>query len=142
MLLGILLVVVLVGGIAVGSEAFLRTQTRASGSIQPVGVTISNISDTTFTVSWTTATPATGAISVASGVISNQVIFDDQDTKEQGKYMSHIATFRGARADTSYTVTILSNGKKVSMATNRMPPKLRPSSRPQAEIWNLPMAQY
>lgn len=111
-LLGILMVVILVSVIAVISEAFLQTQTRASGSIQPSDVTISTVSDTTFTVSWKTATPATGAISVSSGTISSRVIFDDQDTKEQGKYTSHIATFRSAAPETSYTVTLLSDGKK------------------------------
>lgn len=111
-LLGILLVIALVSIIAVGSETLLQSQTRASGSIQPADVTISNITDTTFTVSWTTSVPASGAISVASGVLSSNVIFDNQDTKEQGTYTSHIATYRGATGDTSYAVTIVSNGKK------------------------------
>lgn len=111
-LLGILLVIVIVGVIAVGSETFMQTQTRASGSIQPVGVTIANISDTTFTVSWTTASPATGAIAVTANALSNRVIFDDQDAKEQNKYTSHIVTFRGAAADTAYSVTVISDGKK------------------------------
>lgn len=106
-LLGIFLVIIVVGVIAVGSESFMQTQTRASGSIQPAGVTITNISDTTFTVSWTTPVPATGAISVGG-----RVLFDDQDTKTQEKYTSHSVTFRGASASTSYEVTIVSDGKK------------------------------
>lgn len=106
-LLGIFLVIVMVSIVAIGSESFMQTQTRASGSIQPAGVTITNISDTTFSVSWTTPQPATGAISVAG-----RVIFDDQDTKTQEKYTTHIVTFRGATAGTSYDVTILSDGKK------------------------------
>lgn len=105
-LLGIFLVIVLVGVLAAGTETFLQTQTRASGSIQPTEVSITNVSDTAFTVSWTTLEPATGAISVAG-----RVLFDDQDTKTQEKYTSHIVTYHGATAGTRYDVTVLSNGK-------------------------------
>ena len=111
-LFGILLVVIIVSVIAVGSETFLQTQTRASGSIQPASVTITNISDVTFTVSWTTPSPATGAISVTSGAFTSRVLFDDRDIKDQNKYTSHFVTFRGASPSTSYAVTILSDGKK------------------------------
>ncbi len=110
-LLGILLIVVIIVAFALGTQAFIQTQTRASGSIQPTDVTITNISDTTFTVSWTTPTPATGAISIASSALANRIIFDDQDTKTQGKYTTHFITYRGAAADTTYTFTLLSNGK-------------------------------
>jgi len=106
-LLGLLLVAILVGTIVVGSEMLLQTQTRASGSIQPAGVTFSNISDSAFTVSWTTPTSTTGAISVAG-----RVLFDDQDVKMQEKYTSHSVTFRNAKADTVYEITIISDGKK------------------------------
>lgn len=111
-ILGILMVIVLVGTLAVGSETVLQTQTRASGSIQATSVTISNVSDTTFAVSWTTPSAATGALSVTSNARTSRVLFDDRDTKEQGKYLSHMVTFRNATPETTYEVTILSNGKK------------------------------
>jgi len=110
-LLGLLLVVIFVGVFAVGSDTYFKTTTNASGSILPINVQITNVSDTTFAVLWTTANPATGALSIAMTPAA-RVIFDDQDTKDQGKYTSHIVTFRGATADTSYAVTLLSNGKK------------------------------
>jgi hypothetical protein len=108
---GLLLVILIVGGIAVGSEAYLRTVTTASGSIQPANVQITNISDTTFTVSWTTENSATGALSLATPH-ETQVLFDEQDTNGQGKYLTHSVTYRSAAADTDYSITILSNGKK------------------------------
>jgi hypothetical protein len=108
---GILMVILIVGGIAAGSESYLRSATTASGSIKPANVQITNVSDTTFTVSWTTELAATGALSVATprGV---QVLFDDQDTKNQGRYLTHSVTLRSAAPDTEYSITILSNGKK------------------------------
>ncbi len=110
-IVGILMVILILGVIVVGSESYLRSSTTASGSIQPTNVQISNISDTAFTVSWTTELPATGALSVATPG-KTQVLFDDQDTKNQGKYLTHSVTLRMASADTEYAVTILSNGKK------------------------------
>lgn len=109
--LGLLLVVVIVGVVALANQSYFQTVSRASGSIAPAHVTIANLSDNMFTVSWTTANPATGAIEVASGALTNRVIFDDQDAGSQGQYATHIVTFRGAAPDTTYEVTILSNGK-------------------------------
>ncbi len=121
-IVGIFLVVLLVGSFIVGSESYFRSSTNASGSILPANVQMTNISDTSFTVSWTTELPATGALSIASPKISNQIIFDDQDTgnttvttpkkEAQGKYVAHSVTFRGAAADTEYALTILSDSKK------------------------------
>jgi hypothetical protein len=105
------MVILIVGVIAIGSDSYSRTTTTASGSILPANVQITNISDTTFTVSWTTELPATGALSfdTSHGI---QVIFDEQDTKDQGKYLTHTVTYRTAAPDTDYHITILSNGKK------------------------------
>ncbi len=110
-IVGILMVILIVGGIAAGSESFVRTVTTASGSIQPANVQITNVSDTTFTVSWITESPATGALSVSTPR-GTQVVFDEQDSKEQEKYLTHSVTYRTAASDTDYNFTILSNGKK------------------------------
>lgn len=110
-IVGILLVIFIVGIIAVVSESFLHTITTASGSIQPANISITNISDTTFTVSWTTQLPATGALSVTTSR-GTHVVFDDQDAKNQGRYVTHSVTLRSAVPDTDYAITILSNGKK------------------------------
>lgn len=108
---GILMAILIVGGLAVGSESYLRSATTASGSIRPANVQITNVSDTAFTVSWTTELAATGALSVAAPR-NTQVLFDDQDTKVQGKYLTHSVTLRSALPETEYNITILSNSKK------------------------------
>lgn len=108
---GMLLIIFIIGIIAVVSESFLRTITTASGSIQPANIHTTNISDSTFTVSWTTQIPATGALSLTTSH-GTRVLFDDQDTKGQGQYLTHSVTMRSAVPDTDYTITILSNGKK------------------------------
>lgn len=105
------MVILIVGGFAAGSESLVRTVTTASGSIQPANVQITNISDTTFTVSWTTESPATGALSLSTPH-GTQVLFDEQDSKGQEKYLTHSVTYRAATAETDYSITVLSNGKK------------------------------
>jgi hypothetical protein len=110
-IVGILMVILIVGAIAVGSESYFRTATTASGSIKPANVQITNVSDTMFTVSWTTQLAATGALSVTTPK-GTQVLFDDQDTKGQGHFVSHSVTLRAASPDTDYNITILSNSKK------------------------------
>jgi len=110
-IVGIFMVILIVGIIAIGSESYSRAVTTASGSIQPANVLITNVTDTTFTVSWTTELPATGAISLTAPQ-GTQVLFDEQDSTDQGKYLTHSVTFRAAAPDTDYRITILSNGKK------------------------------
>ncbi|MCX6793978.1 MAG: hypothetical protein NTY06_02630 [Candidatus Gottesmanbacteria bacterium] len=110
-IVGILMVVLIVGAIAVGSESYFRTATTASGSIQPANIQITNVTDATFTVSWTTQLPATGTLVIATSH-ETQVLFDDQDTKGQGRFVTHSVTFRAAIPDTNYNITILSDGKK------------------------------
>ncbi|KKW10300.1 MAG: hypothetical protein UY49_C0027G0002 [Microgenomates group bacterium GW2011_GWC1_49_7] len=111
-LLGIILLVLTVGAVVAGFETYSRSVATASGSIRPDQVRITNVTDTMFTVSWTTELPATGAISLSSPKMNARVIFDEQDTIKQGKYTTHSVTFRSATPDTEYAVTILSNGKK------------------------------
>lgn len=112
-LLGIFMVVIIVGGLIGASEYYFRTSTVASGSILPANVQFTNISDTMFSVSWTTELETTGAISVSSKApIARPVIFDDQDSQSLGKYRSHMVTYRSAVPDTEYEVTILTNSKK------------------------------
>ncbi len=118
-LLGFLLVVIIVGVVAVGSDKIFQTATKASGSIAPEKIRVVNITDTAFTVTWETGTPATGAISV-----DNRVIFDDRDTKTQEKNTAHIATARNLTPGSEYSFRVLSNGKKNEPVRTRTAPAI------------------
>ncbi len=111
------LLVFVVGSLIVGMESVFRVATTASGSITPAHVTITNVTDITFTVSWTTELVATGAISISGPKVTSQVLFDDQDIGQGGKKtlekrLTHHVTFRNGAPNTEYSVTILSNSKK------------------------------
>ncbi len=92
---------------------------RASVSETPKDVVISNISDTTFSVSWITSTPLTGVITVEEIGGTKFTAFDDRDQPPSATntkptinaYTTHMVTVRSAKPDTTYQVRILSEGK-------------------------------
>lgn len=129
-IIGILLLVVLISGIAFFVERVFRTETKASGSREPKQIRITNISDTAYTVSWTTELPTTGTLLVATKGKSNKVYFDERDhTGNLGEYHAHSITVRDVLADSDYTVTPLINGKPHILADKPIPIHI-PSSLP------------
>jgi hypothetical protein len=131
-IIGILLVVLLTAGIVFFFEREGRSGTLATGSATPLQVETTNVSDTTFTVSWLTADPATGAVSVSSPN-AKQTLFDERDTSGSlGKYTTHAVSLRTAQPDTQYSFSILSNGKPFTRSgepyTLRTAPALSPQS--------------
>ncbi|MBI5619957.1 fibronectin type III domain-containing protein [Candidatus Gottesmanbacteria bacterium] len=113
MVAGILLLVLLVGGMVAGGERLFRQPTVASGSIAPTNVTITNVTDSSFTVTWTTQLPATGAVEVQGVNDKKRVAFDERDTNARSlkKYTTHSITVRNLTPDAQYATTILSAGK-------------------------------
>lgn len=110
-ILGLLLVIVLVGGVIVSFESLSRLPIRATGSVQPNSVQVTNLSDTSFTFTWTTATPANGAL-VVSFPQHTQTVFDERDSDGKLRsYITHSVTVRNLKGNTDYAVKILSNGK-------------------------------
>lgn len=133
-LVGILFIIVLIVGISVIFEGISRGISRASVSPKPKGVVITNISDTSFTATWTTADPATGAISIVSP--KERVVFDERDASGKlGKYLNHSVTVRSLQPATSYSFKIISGGKP--FLTDNQPFQVRtapPLSAPGSEL--------
>ncbi len=98
---------------------------RAQATHTPQNVTISNVTDTTFTVSWVTSEPVTGAI-ILEGT-PNTTILDDRQTvpgaPTNAARTTHHVTARNLRADTPYAVRILSGGK--TFGNNASPYEIR-----------------
>ncbi|MBI5449233.1 hypothetical protein HY948_02840 [Candidatus Gottesmanbacteria bacterium] len=118
-LLALCLVILLIGGVSIASERFFRSSTIASGSIQPQNIAISNVTDSSFSVVWTTESPATGIIEIRGSDGKKQIFFDERDTnvKSVKKYLTHSVTGRSLAPDTTYTIVILSDGKKFQDAS-------------------------
>ncbi|MEK7544151.1 MAG: Ig-like domain-containing protein [Patescibacteria group bacterium] len=111
-ILGLLLVVILVSTVIALFEWYGRKPSSASESIVPADVIVSNISDTGFTIVWTTSNPATGNVTLLTPKHTPSTYFDDRDTTGKMKaYVTHSVTVRSLSPSTSYTFRILSNGK-------------------------------
>ena len=111
-IIGILLLICLIGGIAFIVESVFRTETKASGSREPKQIRVTNVSDSSFTVSWTTELPTTGTLLVSTKGKSNKIYFDERDhSGKLGEYNAHSVTVRNVSADTDYLATPLVNGK-------------------------------
>ena len=110
--MGILLVIALVASIILFTEKMLRAPSMASVSEKPLNVRVTNITDTMFTVTWTTSSPSQGTLTVTSGIGKNTTHFDERDkTGKLGKYLTHSFSIRNATPETEYTFKPVSNGK-------------------------------
>lgn len=101
---------------------------RASVDIEPQHVIVSNITDTSFTVSFTTNDKALSAISVSSQSMEPTTYFDNRSKTDQETFSSHYITVKKLSPRTTYQFSILSdgntylqNGQKYSVSTG---PKL------------------
>lgn len=111
-ILGLLLTVGIIAVVIGLFEWYSRRPTTASGSVVPVNVLITNVTDTSFSVVWQTTSPATGAVSITSPKRSPSTFFDDRDTTTKlGSYTTHSVTIRKLTPATTHTFQLLSNGK-------------------------------
>jgi len=109
-LLGLFLIIV-----GIGLTTFLVNQTalfktKASPSDQPQNVRITNITDSAFTVSYTTADAVIGSINYGKSTTLGQSGLDDRD-QQSGDFAAHTihtATVRGLTPQTKYYFKITS----------------------------------
>jgi hypothetical protein len=135
---GLILCILVVGGVIFFAEQNFRKPSKASEPRVPESVRITNITDTTFSVSWITRSPASGSVLVATKGKSNRIYSDERDTAgKPGLYTSHLVTVRDAVAYSEYSLKIISNGKQYT--DNGSPysfttaPTLPPNSNPLGE---------
>ncbi|MBI5620719.1 hypothetical protein HY949_03000 [Candidatus Gottesmanbacteria bacterium] len=111
-ILGLVLIILIVAGVISLFEWVSKKPTSASQSAIPASVALTNISDTAFTVVWTTQIPASGAVRLLTPKHTPSTFFDDRDTAAKRKTtLTHSVTIRSLTPGTLYTFEILSNGK-------------------------------
>ncbi|HSW96268.1 MAG TPA: Ig-like domain-containing protein [Candidatus Saccharimonadales bacterium] len=113
-LLALLLIV-----IGIGTTAFItRTGTifrsGASPSESPKNIRVTNINDTSFTVTYTTDTPTLGSISFGKDLSLGTVLLDDRDqtTNTPHVYTVHTVTVKNLFPNTQYFFSIISGDTK------------------------------
>lgn len=114
-LVGLLLVAVAVMVFRFAFDRVSPYMSRASATQSPQNVTISNITDTSFTVSWLTQEKVTGAV-IVEGITSP--FYDDRQLapaasskQREETFLTHSVSIRNSKPDTAHKFRILSGGK-------------------------------
>lgn len=113
-LFGFLFLLFAVGTIMWLSRNTILFGTKAAADNIPKDVRISNITDTAFTVSYTTDASVLGSIQFGQTGQTNQVALDDRDTGGSKEHTVHYITVKNLSASTNYTFTITSGTEKFS----------------------------
>lgn len=102
-------------------ENYTQFLSRASGGDIPKNIQISNITDTSFTVSYTTDERINGMIIYGLNISMGQVALDDreQTTKKSSEHRTHYFTISDLIPGTKYYFAIQSGGK--NFLNNKQP---------------------
>lgn len=127
----------LIGGIVMVNSR-QQLVTKAAIAPTPQGVTLSNITDRSFTVSWTTMIPAGGFIKLMPPGKSERIILDDRD-KEKGSQNKRIVHYTAVDSLTpAETYKFVIGGDNSQFDQNGSPFSVRTapalSSAPQSDI--------
>lgn len=115
-LVGLLLVGVLIVLFRYAFNEVSPLLTKASEGTFPQEVKVTNISDTTFTVSWITTQPSAGALRLG-GNLERTMYYDDRISVSSSQspptqqHATHMVTVRSLKPETAYQFSIFSNGK-------------------------------
>lgn len=115
-ILGILVIGISLGGTVFLSRAFRNYLGWASQEAIPSELKITNVSDTSFSVSWVTTNTASGTINYGENSSSGNIARDDRDqvSGQTGQYTTHHITLRYLKPQTKYYFKIISGGKNFS----------------------------
>lgn len=108
-LLGLFLAI---GGLVSGLwlvQSQLRNSSKASAEETPREVRISNVSDSSFTVSWITDTAVAGFVQYGEGNQASDLVVSDERDQQKGaveSYFTHYVTIRGLKPATAYAFKI------------------------------------
>ncbi len=111
--LGVFFLMFAIGIIAYLSRNAVLFGTKAAASNVPKDVKISNITDTTFTVSYTTDSSVLGSISFGTLGKMDQVALDDRDKPKATptEHTTHYITVANLAPSTAYTFSITSGSQ-------------------------------
>ncbi len=104
--------------VTVGLALFLNNNqkgnivSRAGKASTPTEVRLSNLTDTSATISFITTSENNALIKYGTGINTNMVKFDDRDTNKQTSRFIHYFTISNLQQNTVYSFHIVIEGKK------------------------------
>lgn len=113
--LGLVALVGLMGLLALGVKGLpmiVQLWSKASGGAEPANVRVANVSDTSFSVVWTTEQVQDGAVSYSEGPEARGKVAVDERAlvNPNGKYSAHLVRVSGLKAVTKYYFKIQVGG--------------------------------
>lgn len=113
-IIALLILLLGIGGGIFLIESRTSGSTKATGSVQPESIQITNLNDTSFSVIFLTKEPASGSLVYGQSQKDiSQIAFDDRDIDNKAKpYVTHHITVRNLKPETVYFFTIISGNKK------------------------------
>lgn len=107
-LLGLLLIVLGISTLSVGQKTISSLTTLADPGQKPENIKITNVMDSSFSVSWITKKETPGVVLTKDGNRTLAFLDDlDKDGKSHNRILHHV-TVKNLKADTSYTAQIQS----------------------------------
>lgn len=113
-IIALLILIIGIGGGIFLLENRPSSSSKATGSSEPQSILITNLSDTSFSVTWLTSQPLPGSLTYRSKNSTDQVALDDRDvdiTDKPKSYLTHHITVRNLTPATNYEFTIISGDK-------------------------------
>lgn len=104
-LLAIILLVAATFAIIFTIKEFQLIKSNAASNFEPLDLKITNIKDTSFTVSWLTETPTIGLVIYGNDQIQSS------ETKASSNSITHFVTIQNLNPASSYSFKINSNGQ-------------------------------
>lgn len=113
-IIGLLILLIGLGGAIYLNENRTSAPVKAADTTQPNSILITNLTDTSFTVTWLTKEPTVGSVTYAAKRDNTvQLALDDRDIDNKPKpYLTHHVTIRNLSPITNYEFTIISGEKK------------------------------
>ena len=119
-LIGLLLLLIGLGGGIFLVENAPKFLTQASGSNVPKNISVVNITDTSFSVIWTTDVPVTGNLQYQKqGLLAlPKSVFDVRDRSARLPRYTHLANVTDLEPNTAYTAKIIGWGATTDSTLN------------------------
>jgi hypothetical protein len=105
-------VVIGVVGVMAFFNQYFSTPTRADASVAPQNIRVTNITDASFTVSWTTEKPTSTLLQIQTDNGKTLPFFDEKSQTGTDKYITHSVTVRNLSASSTYRATIVTTAKE------------------------------
>jgi LPXTG-motif cell wall-anchored protein len=134
--LGVFVLLITLGITLLLSGNTLLFVTKATVGSDPKNIQISNLTATSFTISYTTDEPATGSISYGIDSTLAGVALDDRDQQASGaaEHQVHFITVKNLIPSTKYYYAIITGSQKAENGSN--PFEITTAAQPQTQSTN------